>query len=257
MVSLKVLLSEESRVLSRLEAEESWPVSRWSKSFVKRWFDVTCAVFSLPLVLPVLLVTGLAVRLTSRGPVMFRQQRIGRDGRPFTILKFRTMPVEKRADDRPCVTTSINQRFTPVGPFLRRWKLDELPQVFNVLRGEMSLVGPRPKLAIHQTTRLACRPGITGRATLVFACEESVLAHVPHSELETFYQDVVLPLKQQLDDEYMAEATLFSDLDLIVRSVVRRWDRTELIRLLDSRPLCDLSEERVSLRHFELTPVDS
>jgi lipopolysaccharide/colanic/teichoic acid biosynthesis glycosyltransferase len=167
------------------------------------------------------------------------------------------MPLGQRAGDRPRVTTAVNQRFTPVGPFLRRWKLDELPQVFNVLRGEMSLVGPRPKLPSHQTTRLTCRPGITGRATLLFACEESVLAHVPHGELDRFYQDVVLPLKQKLDNEYMAEATLFSDLDLIVRSLARRWEGAELMRLLDSRPLRELGEEPVSLRQFEFTPADS
>lgn len=204
------------------------PLSKWSASFNKRLFDIACVLFSLPIALPVFLLTGLAVRLTSRGPVLFRQKRMGCDGHSFTIYKFRTMPVRRHTTNRPNVTTANNQRFTPVGPFLRRWKLDELPQLFNVLCGDMSLVGPRPKLPTHQSCRLICRPGITGRATIVFAREEVTLASIPVAQLDTYYHGVVLPLKQLLDEEYMAKATFASDLKLIVHSVLRKWDELQL-----------------------------
>lgn len=211
-------------------------LSPWSKSLRKRFFDMACVVCSFPITIPMFLMTGLAVRLSSHGPVLFRQERMGRNGKTFTILKFRTMPVRRDTSNRPDVTTSMNQSFTPVGPFLRRWKLDELPQLINVLRGEMSLVGPRPKLPNHQMSRLNCRPGITGRATIVFAREELVLSPVPSSQLDSVYHKVVLPLKQRLDEEYMASATFSSDLKLIFDSMLRRWEDLELRHLLQFDP---------------------
>ncbi|UWZ83948.1 sugar transferase [Occallatibacter riparius] len=182
--------------------------------------------------LPILLATALAVRITSRGPVLFRQQRVGRHHRPFTIYKFRTMPVTRNNGDRPVLTTTANQAFTPIGPFLRRWKLDELPQLLNVLLGDMSLVGPRPKLPQLHAGQLTCRPGITGRATVVFAREECALSAIPAAHVGPYYRDVVAPLKQQLDENYMASATFTSDLDLILRSVARRFDDSEIRALL-------------------------
>jgi lipopolysaccharide/colanic/teichoic acid biosynthesis glycosyltransferase len=154
----------------------------------------------------------------------------------FTILKFRTMPVRRSAAKRPNVTTSINQRFTPLGPFLRGWKLDELPQLINILRGDMSLVGPRPKVADHQTAQLNCRPGVTGRATIVFAREEMVLSPLPSSQLDGIYHRVVLPLKHQLDEEYMSKATFASDMKLIFNSVFRNWEDLELRHLIQMHP---------------------
>ncbi len=212
------------------------PLSVWSASAWKRKFDIACVLCSLPLTVPIFLLIGLAVRITSPGPVLFRQLRMGRDGQLFTIFKFRTMPVRRSTTNRPSVTTSINQRFTPVGAFLRRWKMDELPQLINVLRGDMSVVGPRPKLTDHQTRRLNCRPGITGRATIVFAREEMVLSPLPSCELEGVYHKVVLPLKQLLDEGYMAEATFVSDIKLIFNSVFRRWEDLELRHLIQMHP---------------------
>jgi lipopolysaccharide/colanic/teichoic acid biosynthesis glycosyltransferase len=214
----------------------SSPLSRWSRSTSKRMFDLASVLLTLPLAVPAFLIVGFTVRITSRGPVLFRQQRMGRHGGIFTILKFRTMPHRCSAPDRPAVTTSSNQRFTPVGPFLRRWKLDELPQLINVLLGDMSLVGPRPKLPKHQSAYLHCRPGLTGGATIVFAREEVALASVPSCHLETYYHSVVLPAKQQLDDEYMAKASFVSDLKLILRSVFRHWDEVALSDMPSLQP---------------------
>jgi lipopolysaccharide/colanic/teichoic acid biosynthesis glycosyltransferase len=216
-------------------------LSRWSSSAAKRLFDVVCVISALPMTVPVLLLTALAVRMTSKGPVLFRQQRMGRHGQPFTILKFRTMPVRSSEIIRPLVTSSTNQKFTPVGPFLRRWKLDELPQIFNVLNGEMSLVGPRPKLPEHQHRNLACRPGITGYATYVFAREEGAFAGLSERELHSLYHEVVLPFKEQLDREYMSSATCVSDLRLVLKSVFRKWNNVALEEI----PLCVTSSADV------------
>jgi lipopolysaccharide/colanic/teichoic acid biosynthesis glycosyltransferase len=209
-------------------------VSAWSLSYAKRFFDCACIIPAVPLLAPLFLLIGLAVRLTSRGPVLFKQKRMGRSGRTFTIVKFRTLEhSENRAHQT--VTTADNQSFTPVGPFLRRWKLDELPQLWNVLRGDMSLVGARPKLPEHQIGELHCRPGITGAATLAFAREEHFLAQLPKHELDDYYRDRILPLKHHLDIEYMARATFASDFKLLVDTVLRRWDTAVLEALLHGK----------------------
>jgi lipopolysaccharide/colanic/teichoic acid biosynthesis glycosyltransferase len=206
-------------------------LSPWSLSGGKRLFDCVCVLLVLPLLVPALLAIALVVCLTSSGSVLFLQQRMGRHGRPFTIAKFRTL-VHSAGIAHHAVTTADNQRFTPVGPFLRRWKLDELPQLLNVLAGDMSLVGPRPKLKQHVISVLPCRPGITGAATIAFACEEVVLDRVPPHRLEACYHSVVLPAKRMLDAEYMARATFLSDLKLLAGTVLRRWDSSVMETLL-------------------------
>jgi lipopolysaccharide/colanic/teichoic acid biosynthesis glycosyltransferase len=185
----------------------------------------------MPLVMPILLLTAALVRLTSPGPVFFLQQRMGRNGKTFTIFKFRSM-VHCGSKKRHAITTCANQQFSPVGRFLRRWKLDELPQVMNVLLGHMSLVGPRPKMPEHIAFDLPCRPGITGLATMAFATEEVILAKIPSERLEVYYRTIVIPTKWQLDNTYMSRATLRSDLYLIVNSVLRRWDGPALENLM-------------------------
>ncbi len=211
-------------------------LSPWSQSGAKRLFDCTCVLLVLPLLIPILLVVALAVRFTSRGPILFLQKRVGRHGRTFTILKFRTLTYIQGTRHN-AVTTTDNQRFTPVGPFLRRWKLDELPQLLNVLWGDMSLVGARPKLPEHQIADLEYRPGITGAATIAFAREEMLLAGVPKDHLDTYYHTVILPAKHMLDTKYMSRATFFSDLNLIVNSVLRRWNSSAINRLLAATAL--------------------
>jgi lipopolysaccharide/colanic/teichoic acid biosynthesis glycosyltransferase len=236
-------------------------LSPWSGSRSKRVFDCACVISMLPVLIPVFMLVGLAVRITSRGPVLFLQKRMGRHGREFTILKFRTMIHASERAHHP-VTTSGNQQFTPVGPFLRRWKLDEVPQLFNVLAGHMSLVGPRPKLPAHAISNVPCRAGITGAATIAFAREETILDLVPKHHLEAFYHSVVLPTKHQLDEDYMASATFASDLKLIIDSVLRRWDTVVIERLLktwayeqgDRRMLSNMAEPEDALAHPTLVP---
>ena len=203
-------------------------LSEWSDSAWKRIFDFVCVFCALPLLLPLMLVVALAVRITSAGPAFFLQKRMGRNGHVFTIVKFRTMVHEKHSGQ--VVTTSSDHRFTPIGPFLRRWKLDEVPQLLNVLAGQMSLVGPRPKVPEHEPEVLHSRPGVTGAATIVFAREERALDRIPREDLNAFYNSTVLPTKRQLDAAYMARATFSSDLMLILKTVAGRWD----IRLMET-----------------------
>jgi lipopolysaccharide/colanic/teichoic acid biosynthesis glycosyltransferase len=195
-------------------------LSPWSTSTAKRAVDVCIVAVSLPIVLPIMLFIAIAIRISSRGPALFFQQRIGRDGRPFIIWKFRTMTTAV-ADH--AIAALHSRRVTAVGRFLRRSKLDELPQIVNVLLGDMSLVGPRPLIADQQLRIFSCRPGMTGAATLAFVREEALLAAIPKAEVALYYRRVVLPRKHQVDADYMSNATFASDLGIIVRSMLRCW----------------------------------
>jgi lipopolysaccharide/colanic/teichoic acid biosynthesis glycosyltransferase len=214
----------EIRALQSQQPPRTYSVSPWCASVWKRIFDLACVTPALLLIAPLLTIVAIAVRLTSKGPIIFRQQRSGRRGEPFTIYKFRTM-IENSERLGPEHTAKDDPRITSIGNFLRRWKLDELPQLFNVLRGEMSLVGPRPKLPNHDHCAIACRPGITGAATLAFRNEQAILSNVPSGQIEAFYQNYVAPRKLKLDSEYMASATLLSDLDLLVATLMRAGQR--------------------------------
>lgn len=207
--------------------------SKWSCSRSKRLFDIICILVFLPVVLPVSLVLAACVWLTSPGPILFRQERMGRGGKTFRILKFRTMSHLTGAE-HSAVTTNSCQQITKIGLFLRRWKLDELPQLLNVLRGEMSLVGARPKMPDHQCGVLHTRPGITGAATLAFAHEGATFDRIPSRQLQQYYRDVIIPVKWRLDVEYMSRADFSSDLRLILRSVFRQWDHSLAQTLLAS-----------------------
>jgi lipopolysaccharide/colanic/teichoic acid biosynthesis glycosyltransferase len=172
---------------------------------------------------PLLLACAAAVRFSSRGPVFFRQRRVGIGGRPFDVLKFRTM-IDGNAG--PLVTAAGDPRITSAGRWLRRWKLDELPQFFNVLKGEMSLVGPRPEVPAYvarynatQQTALAHKPGITSPASLTFLDEEAVLA--AQRDRESYYATVLLPQKLEIDLDYCRNVSLAADLRILLRTFRR------------------------------------
>jgi lipopolysaccharide/colanic/teichoic acid biosynthesis glycosyltransferase len=194
--------------------------SPWCMSLLKRVFDVACVIPALLLLFPIIVLVSALVWITSEGPIFFQQERAGLSQTTFTVYKFRTM--FHNADDRgPRVTKAGDPRLTPVGTFLRRSKLDEIPQLYNVLRGDMSLVGPRPKLPKFEHFGMLCRPGITGAATLLFAKEEQLLRNVPEEELEAFHVEVLSPIKKSLDEEYQARSTFFSDLGLLFATVLK------------------------------------
>jgi lipopolysaccharide/colanic/teichoic acid biosynthesis glycosyltransferase len=199
-------------------------ISKWSHSVGKRTFDLACAVPALLLSLPLMLIIAVVIRFTSKGPVLFRQNRVGRDGREFELLKFRTMT---HGTGGPGITARGDARITRVGSALRDSKMDELPQLFNVISGAMSLVGPRPdlreiwtELPADQRKVLTLRPGLTGWATLHFRHEEELLAHIPAQNLRDYYIKTLLPQKVQLDLEYARKSSFLNDLLILFRSAL-------------------------------------
>jgi len=189
----------------------------------KRLLDVFVSVSLLLLFAPVMLAVALWVRLDSPGPALFRQVRVGRHGRLFTIHKFRTMV---NAPAGLGLTVGADARITRAGQFLRRLKLDELPQLWDVLRGAMSLVGPRPDLPKYvdrypeplRQKVLAVRPGITDPASLAYRNESELLALEP--DPERAYLERILPHKLQLSADYAAQASLWTDLRLMARTAL-------------------------------------
>lgn len=192
--------------------------SGWSVSLAKRLLDIAASLTALILLSPLLLLLAWLVAVSSKGPVLFAQRRIGRSGKLFTIFKFRTMEIATGKQVPTAITVRGDRRITRVGALLRRYKLDELPQFLNVLTGDMSLVGPRPKLPHHEGMTMPFRPGLTGAATLAFRHEEDLLRGVPVHDLERFYERRIKPVKAKLDMEYMQQATLATDLALIVKT---------------------------------------
>jgi len=181
---------------------------------------------------PLMLTLGILVRCTSRGPILFRQKRVGRFGRLFTIYKFRSMKVEPEQSG-PSHTKHGDSRLTFVGAKLRRYKLDELPQFYNVLIGDMSLVGPRPKLPGHESMYMPFLPGITSAATLAFRREEEMLRHIPDHEIEDFYSSKIKPVKHKIDSEYMEQSTITSDARMLMRTVTACFVRQSQESTLD------------------------
>lgn len=197
-------------------------LSPWTESRAKRIFDIAAVLAFAPILTPLLLIIGLAVLLICRGPILFRQLRIGHSGKPFWILKFRTMRMSS-PNAQSVIAAISTDNVTPLGRILRRLKLDELPQVLNVLVGDMSLVGPRPKIPDQQTAILNCKPGITGSATLIFAREEWLLRDMAKEAIPNYYRTAILPMKAQLDADYMRRATFLSDLRILIDTVLGNW----------------------------------
>jgi lipopolysaccharide/colanic/teichoic acid biosynthesis glycosyltransferase len=190
----------------------------------KRLFDVVCAVSGLFFLAPVMLLVAMLVKMDSGGPVLFRQVRVGRGGRDFVILKFRSM-IDRRASAGPGVSARDDARITRVGGFLRASKLDELPQIINVLRGEMSIVGPRPELRRFvdlypddaKNAIFTLRPGITDPASVVYRNEEKLLTGA--QDVEGFYIREILPDKIRLHLDYVNGRSFWGDVMIILRTL--------------------------------------
>lgn len=194
---------------------------------MKRAIDVLVSAFLLIATAPLTLVAAMAVRRSSPGPVIFRQRRVGRGGKPFNILKFRTMGLATATDRE--ITVGDDPRITPIGAILRKWKIDELPQLVNVLRGDMSLVGPRPDVPSYvarypedlRAKVLSVRPGITDLASIKYRNENELLA--AQSDPDRYYLEVIMPDKLRISAAYAEQPGIAQDLRIIlatVRSVV-------------------------------------
>lgn len=185
--------------------------------------DVVISAIGLLFLSPLFLILAILIKMDSPGPVFYRARRVGKDGKLIHLLKFRTMVVG--ADERgPRITIAGDSRVTRIGRSLRRTKLDEVPQLFNVLKGEMSLVGPRPEdpryAALYPEERrqlLDVRPGITSAASLAFRHEEELLSG---PDWEEVYRNEILPAKLAIELAYQSKRTIWDDLVLIARTIL-------------------------------------
>ena len=185
-------------------------------ALLERWFDIAGALTVLILLSPVWLMVALLILALDGQPIIFRQHRIGRGGKPFLILKFRTM----RFGHGGVITAAGDARVTRLGARLRKLKLDELPQMINVLKGDMSLIGPRPEVPEYVDlednlwrTVLEVRPGVTDLASLVYRDEEKILG--PAADVDAYYRNELLPMKLRLSVQYRHSRSWRRDLKLL------------------------------------------
>jgi len=194
---------------------------------IKRTFDIIASFFGLLLLWPVLLLISLLIKIKMpEGPILFKQERIGRFAKQFTMVKFRTMTVNHSGSS---ISVKGEHRITPFGSFLRKYKLDELPELWNVFIGDMSFVGPRPdvpgyadKLIGEERKILEFRPGITGPASLKYANEEELLTNVANPK--KFNDEVIYPDKVRLNLEYLRTQTFWGDIIIIFRTIFGKRD---------------------------------
>ena len=199
-------------------------ISNTSK-MLKQIFDKIASIAGLILISPILLIIAGMIKIKMKdGPVIFAQKRVGRHGKLFTIYKFRTMIANH---DGSSISISGESRITPLGATLRKYKLDELPELWNVLKGDMSFVGPRPDVPGYVDTLtgenkkiLELRPGITGSASLKYTNEEMILAKVDNPE--KFYNEVIFPDKVKINLDYYYNHSFFDDIKLIFKTIFKK-----------------------------------
>ena len=189
---------------------------------LKRIFDIILSLFGLIILLPFMLITAIFIKLDSKGPVFFKQLRVTKNGREFKIFKYRTMRVG--SDKYSQITVGKDDRITKIGSFLRKYKLDEIPQLINVLIGDMSLVGPRPEVPKYvalytdeQKEILKVRAGITDYASIEFSNENNLLAL--EEDPEKAYIEKVMPRKIELNKKYLSEISILTDVKIILLTI--------------------------------------
>ena len=189
---------------------------------LKRIFDIILSLFGLIILLPFMLIIAIFIKLDSKGPVFFKQLRVTKNGREFKIFKYRTMRVG--SDKYSQITVGKDDRITKIGSFLRKYKLDEIPQLINVLIGDMSLVGPRPEVPKYvalytdeQKEILKVRAGITDYASIEFSNENNLLAL--EEDPEKAYIEKVMPRKIELNKKYLSEISILTDVKIILLTI--------------------------------------
>ena len=189
---------------------------------LKRIFDIISSLFGLILLAPFMIIIAILIKIDSKGPVFFKQVRVTRNGREFKIFKYRTMRVG--SDKYSQITIGKDSRITKVGDFLRRYKLDEIPQLINVLLGDMSLVGPRPEVPKYvvlyteeQREILKVRAGITDYASIEFSNENDILAN--EVDPEKAYIEKIMPKKIELNKKYLSEISVITDIKIILLTI--------------------------------------
>jgi lipopolysaccharide/colanic/teichoic acid biosynthesis glycosyltransferase len=201
---------------------------------IKRFFDIIASFLGGIILLPFAIIIAIAIKVSSKGPVFFLQNRVGKQGRLFTCIKFRTMYMD--SEKHGTITTAADNRITPIGKFLRNFKLDELPQLWNVFIGKMSFVGPRPdvpgyadKLAGDDTIILSLRSGITGPASIFFRREEELLA--AQKDPQKYNDHVIWPAKVAINKIYLQEWGFWKDIGYILITIIPALD--SIFRLMN------------------------
>ena len=189
---------------------------------LKRIFDIISSLFGLILLSPFMIIIAILIKLDSKGPIFFKQVRVTKNGREFKIFKYRTMKVG--SDKYSQITVGKDSRITKVGDFLRKYKLDEIPQLINVLIGDMSLVGPRPEVPKYvalyteeQREILKVRAGITDYASIEFSNENDILAN--ETDPEKAYIEKIMPRKIELNKKYLSEISVMTDIKIILLTI--------------------------------------
>ena len=189
---------------------------------LKRIFDITLSLFGLIILLPFMLIIAILIKIDSKGAVFFKQIRVTKNGKEFKIFKYRTMRVG--SDKYSQITVGKDGRITKIGSFLRKYKLDEIPQLINVLIGDMSLVGPRPEVPKYvalytdeQKEILKVRAGITDYASIEFSDENDLLAS--EEEPEKAYIEKIMPKKIELNKKYLSETSVLTDIRIILLTI--------------------------------------
>ena len=199
---------------------------QWRKTFMfKRLFNIIVSLLGLLILLPLFLLISVAILFESNGSIFYRQWRVGKDNQDFQMFKFRSMFVD--SDKKGLLTVGAkDSRITKVGSFIRKYKLDELPQLFNVLKGDMNLVGPRPEVRKYvdlyteqQKEVLSVRPGITDYASIEYVNENEILAH--SNNPEKTYIEEIMPHKLELNKKYLENPSLFHDLKVMAKTIIR------------------------------------
>lgn len=192
---------------------------------IKRIFDIVCSGLGLIILSPFLLFVAIRIKMGSDGPVFFKQIRVGEKGKEFKILKFRTMVVDAEKLGRQ-ITVGNDNRITKIGAFLRKYKIDELPQLINVFKGDMSLVGPRPEVPRYvnmyteeQRKVLDVKPGITDLASIRYRDENELLGQAENPD--EFYINTIMPDKLALNVEYINKSNIFLDIYIILKTILK------------------------------------
>ncbi|XZM79268.1 sugar transferase [Clostridium perfringens] len=193
-------------------------------NIAKRTFDLFFSLIGIIITIPIFILVSIMIKLTSKGPIIFKQERVGKNKKIFYIYKFRTMTdCDDRASDRQ-VTVINDQRITRIGRILRKYKIDELPQLYNVLKGDMSFVGPRPEVKKYvkfyeeeYDEILKIKPGITDLASIEYIDENTIISK--YSDPEKIYIEEVLPKKLMLNKRYIEEMSIKNDILLILKTI--------------------------------------
>lgn len=213
---------------------------------IKRIFDIVMSIVGILLLFPIMIVVSILIKITSRGPILFKQRRLTKDTKEFTIYKFRSMRTDFDKDGKGIQVKGSSNAITPVGKVIRKSKLDELPQLFNILVGDMSFIGPRPELprrlkyySEEDKEMFKVRSGISSPASIVFSDEEYLMNQV--RDPEKFYIEQIMPYKIKLNRYYVKNRSFWGDIYLIIATFLKILNKVDDKNIVKD---CKLLEEK-------------